>query len=370
MRSKVFFFLGLFALAVAIASCNRGIDKDTILAMPDGASKDSALLYYHTGLTKGTMLVAVDTFYVNTIAESSFKKNRKESVKIAGSDYQLAVDDFRGPQVLPGDSLLILGGFKQTAIKKGTLKKDYLQSFIQIRIFRNGKKIADGWNHNKEFYMASPKASTFWNTFFSNNTAELILNLLFFSLAFVIIFGIWKFIFKRISDPFWDDSTIITKRIYYFLSILLAFFFFLLKLDDSLFISLHYEPNFFAHWSEYPFFLKCMPFIFGFWILSIPSMLVEMIRKYSTLWLILYYPGVLSVGALFIGLIMLVSGLVYVALPSIIAFAVLAAISGGGSGSNGGGGGSNKEDNTYYFTDSNGGKYLSEVDRDNHNKKN
>lgn len=48
-KAVILFFLGISVLC----SCQRGIDITKIEAMPEGAAKDSAMLYYYQGVRPG-----------------------------------------------------------------------------------------------------------------------------------------------------------------------------------------------------------------------------------------------------------------------------------------------------------------------------
>lgn len=61
--------------------------------------KDSAsLYYYYTSLQKGDILIAVDTFYLNTQVKSEYKG--KKEVRLC-DDFEWSVDEFW----LQGDTL-------------------------------------------------------------------------------------------------------------------------------------------------------------------------------------------------------------------------------------------------------------------------
>ena len=50
--------------------------------MSEGVQKDSASLYYYTGLKKGDMLIATDTFYINTKAKSEYKDKKRDDLLV------------------------------------------------------------------------------------------------------------------------------------------------------------------------------------------------------------------------------------------------------------------------------------------------
>ncbi len=356
--SRISLFVVLLFSSAFFASCNRGITRDQILAMPDGPVKDSTLLYYHTGMVKGQMVVPVDTFFLSSRAKPEYKDG---------------VNLYQSAKVVPGDSLMLLGGINQTITKKGNFRKNLVNTAIQLRLFRDGHKVADGWLLYNESSLANPKASSLWNIIFSSISINMLLTLFVFALAVAIVYWIWKFIYKRVTDPFWEDSSILCQTIYFILSAAVAVIYFFIKLDDSLLMFLRFNPDFFAHWSQYPILVKVAPFVVGLWLLSIIGMLWEMICKYSTLWLLIYFPGKLSLGVLIIVLMMMVSNIILLALPTIIGIIVVICISGvgGATSGGGGGGGSSSSDISQQnmFRDDSGNKHMSGVDRDAANKK-
>ena len=52
-KAVILFFLGISVLC----SCQRGIDITKIEAMPEGAAKDSAMLYYYQGVRPGDFVI-------------------------------------------------------------------------------------------------------------------------------------------------------------------------------------------------------------------------------------------------------------------------------------------------------------------------
>ncbi len=95
--------------------------------------------------------------------------------------------------------------------------------------------------------------------------------------------------------------------------------YFFIDFSKPLTYALRFNPDFFAHWSEYPLIVKMLPFIGGLWIIMGIAMLFEMIIKYRTLWLIIYYPAKIAIGVLIVSAVILASWLIYIILPSVIA---------------------------------------------------
>lgn len=141
---------------------------------------------------------------------------------------------------------------------------------------------------------------------------------------------------------FLSKRKIYFKSIYLIVSALVGLFVFYVDYNEDLVNSLKFNPDFFAHFSEYPFLLKLLPLMVLLWLASTIGMLWEMIKKFRTLWLIIYFPGIWSIGFLIITLVFATSWLIYFILPTVVIFAIMALTkdssfvkameSGGGSG--------------------------------------
>lgn len=305
----------------SLSSCQRGINLEAIQDMKNGPAKDSALLYYYYGLKPGYLVVATDSFYINTQAKSKFS-GKKEKITYKGiKDFEMAVDDYRGARVRQGDTLQILGGFHREILKNG---KDC--DFIQVRLIKNGKTVADGWNWFHISQMALPY--TTWTSIFSSDSTERMENILSFiiiALGIIVLYLVWKLIYwiivKKIRKEicFWQYSKAKTVPFYYLSSVLVGLMYFFIDFSKPLTYALRFNPDFFAHWSEYPLIVKMLPFIGGLWIIMSIAMLFEMIIKYRTLWLIIYYPAKIAIGVLIVSAVILASWLIYIILPSVIA---------------------------------------------------
>jgi hypothetical protein len=134
--------MAFIALFISFSSCKRAINVDEINAMSVGAQKDSASLYYYTGLQKGDMLIAVDTFYLNTQAKSEYKG--KKEVR-SGDDFEWSVDEYRGARIFTGDTLMVVGGYRHEVFEnvKKAMHAKY-RSFVQVERIENGKVTAKG----------------------------------------------------------------------------------------------------------------------------------------------------------------------------------------------------------------------------------
>ncbi|GAB1415970.1 hypothetical protein MASR2M117_13760 [Paludibacter sp.] len=380
MRHTQLFFksMAFIALFISFSSCKRAINVDEINAMSVGAQKDSASLYYNTGLQKGDMLIAVDTFYLNTQAKSEYKG--KKEVR-PGDDFEWAVDEYRGARIFTGDTLMVVGGYRHEVFEnvKKAMHAKY-RSFVQVERIENGKQTAKGWTVGQHDLcrLVQPDAPVWWSYFFHVSSSDFMVNLIVLSLFVVLIALVWRLIYWLIirfivkSAVFWKQASIISQSLFLILSAALAVLVFFIRIDDPLIISLRFNPDFFAHWAEYPLFIKILPFVLGFWILSAIAMAWEMAVKFKSWWLLIYYPGKLALGCLIVGLVILAGWLIYIILPGIIALVVImmmgktdemtgGALSGSGS--------SSKSTPTITFRDDAGVEHVSGVDRDSANKR-
>jgi len=364
------------ALFLSFASCKRGIDIHAINAMPEGAQKDSAALYYYTGLQKGDMLIATDTFYINTKAKSEFKG--KKEVR-PGSDFQWSVDEYRGARIFTGDTLRVAGGYKHVVLEKATkIKAARYQGFVQVERIQNGKLTAQGWTVGQHDLcrLVQPDAPVWWPYLFNISSVDFIAELIIVSLFVVLLALFWRLIYWLIirfivkSGVFWKQAPIISQSVFLISSAVLALLVFFIQMNDPLTISLRFNPDFFAHWSEYPLFLKIIPFLLAVWVLSAIAMAWEMAAKFKTWWLLIYYPGKLALGFLVVGLVMVAGWAIYLILPGILA---LGAIMMMGKTDDMTGGALSRGDSastsTPTFRDDAGNLHMSGVDRDSANKR-
>jgi hypothetical protein len=322
-------FVGLSAMISS--SCTRGINLTEIEKMPDCAAKDSAMLYYYIGLKAGDLVRtdksnnpeynaksdAESPVYIFAAAEAKYDKNGKMQNAVC--------------QVFRGDTLLILGGYYRTFISKSFMQKAKYKETIKVKAIKNGKATGTGW-----FYTNSlmPLKHNWAIVFYDSLSIAIILILFGFSVLAVYL--LWRLIYWiivekiRKEECFWQSEDIHFKWVFLIMSVLIGLMIFYINYNDELVTSLKFNPDFFAHFSEYPLLLKCAPFVGLLWIISIVGMLWEMIKKFKTLWLIFYFAGMLSIGFLCISLIFLASWLLYFILPGLIIF-IIAGLGGSGN---------------------------------------
>lgn len=374
-HTQLFFrWMAVIALIVSFSSCKRAINIDEINAMAAGAQKDSALLYYYTGLQKGDMLIAVDTFYLNKQAKSEFKG--KKEVR-PGSDFEWAVDEYRGARIFTGDTLMVVGGYGHQVFENAKKTHAKHRSFVQVERIENGKQTAKGWTVGQHDLcrLVQPDAPVWWSYFFHVSSTDFMLHLIILSLFVVLIALVWRLIYWLIvrfalkSEAFWTEDSIISQYVFLVLSAALAVFIFLIRIDESLIVSLRFNPDFFAHWGEYPLFIKILPFVLGLWILSAIAMAWEMAVKFKSWWLLIYYPGKLALGCFIVGVVILAGWLIYIILPGILALLAIMVMGKaddmtGGAMSGGGSSGSSRSSSEMKFRDDDGVEHVSGVGRD------
>ena len=321
-KAVILFFLGISVLC----SCQRGIDITKIEAMPEGAAKDSAMLYYYQGVRPGDFVTVKKSTKdeLNEINDSAIPIYLTTSAEVK-RDQDLNVTN-KVCQIFRGDTLQIVGGYdKSLSREKFMQKTDYSHAVI-VKAIKNGKTVGEGWC---DAGMFNPLQHNWAIVFYQPQD---VLALLFiFGGAFFLVFLLWKLIYWLVVSKirknvcFYQRDKIYFKAIYLIVSALVGLFIFYVDYNEDLVSSLKFNPDFFAHFSEYPFMLKLLPLMILLWIASTIGMMWEMIKKFKTWWLI-YFPGIWSIGFLIIALIFATSWLIYFILPTVVAFAIMALV--------------------------------------------
>ena len=322
-KAVILFFLGISVLC----SCQRGIDITKIEAMPEGAAKDSAMLYYYQGVRPGDFVIVKKSTKdeLNEINDSAIPIYLTTSAEVK-RDQDLNVTN-KVCQIFRGDTLQIVGGYdKSLSREKFMQKTDYSHAVI-VKAIKNGKTVGEGWC---DAGMFNPLQHNWAIVFYQPQD---VLALLFiFGGAFFLVFLLWKLIYWLVVSKirknvcFYQRDKIYFKAIYLIVSALVGLFIFYVDYNEDLVSSLKFNPDFFAHFSEYPFMLKLLPLMILLWIASTIGMLWEMIKIFKTWWLIIYFPGIWSIGFLIIALIFATSWLIYFILPTVVTFAIMALV--------------------------------------------
>ena len=321
LRQSVFLCL---CSIIVFASCTRGINIETIEAMSEGAAKDSAMLYYYLGLKPGDRVrvekstkpgydAARDAnlpLYLTTSPEIKRDKNLKVLNQVC--------------QVFRGDTLQIAGEYGQRAWTKEFMQKQNYSRSVKVRAVKNGKIAGEGW-----FYADGLLPLQHNWTIIFYQPGDVLALLFVFGGIILVIFLLWKLVYWlvvdkiRKKDCFWQGKKIYFKAVYLIMSILAGLMIFYVDYNDELVNSLKFNSNFFAHFPEYPFLLKLLPAAALLWVASTVGMLWEMIKKFRTLWLIIYFPGIWSIGFLLVALVFVASWLIYIILPTIVVFVIM-----------------------------------------------
>ncbi|MDL2224211.1 hypothetical protein LJB92_02740 [Bacteroidales bacterium OttesenSCG-928-M06] len=290
--------------------------------MPNGAAKDSAMLYYYMGLRQG------DTVMVSKSDKPEYNA-MKDSITPLYLTSTIESDGNNGYQVRRGDTLIILGGHSHSVIEgKKFMAKDRIYDVVMVRAIKNGKPTQSGWFDASHI---SPLRHN-WAMVFYEPVDVMGLSLIF-SGAILLIFLIWKFFYwliqNKIRDKecFYNNGKIYFKSIYLLLSALVGVFIFYIDYNETLVNSLKFSPNFFANFSEYPLFLKLFPLLILLWAGSAIGMFCEMVKKLRSLWLIIYFPGIWAFGFFCASLIFIGGWLIYFVLPTLVTFAIMALVS-------------------------------------------
>ena len=278
-KAVILFFLGISVLC----SCQRGIDITKIEAMPEGAAKDSAMLYYYQGVRPGDFVIVKKSTKdeLNEINDSAIPIYLTTSAEVK-RDQDLNVTN-KVCQIFRGDTLQIVGGYdKSLSREKFMQKTDYSHAVI-VKAIKNGKTVGEGWC---DAGMFNPLQHNWAIVFYQPQD---VLALLFiFGGAFFLVFLLWKLIYWLVVSKirknvcFYQRDKIYFKAIYLIVSALVGLFIFYVDYNEDLVSSLKFNPDFFAHFSEYPFMLKLLPLMILLWIASTIGMLWEMIKKFKT----------------------------------------------------------------------------------------
>lgn len=318
MKRQITEIMLCLGVIIMMCSCERNVEKPA-----EGEVNTEEALYYNYGLRSEMLVVATDSFYINREPESRFS-GKTETITYKGIEgYQMGVDDYRGARIHKGDTLEIAGGFARKILKNG---KE--QDFIEVRQIKDGEVVAEGWNYAGISRMAPTSGS--WTVIFSSDSNERIVNmmtLLVTSLAVLGVYLVWLLIYWLIVGKmqgktcFWKYERIISRPLFYIASVAIGFLYFLIDFSKPLTYSLRFNPDIFATWSEQALCVKMLPFIGTIWLILAIVMLVEMIVKLRTPWLIIYYPGKLAIGLAIIAVVIMGSWLIYIIFPTVIAVA-------------------------------------------------
>jgi hypothetical protein len=325
--------------------------------MSPGAAQDSARLHYDYGMTMGEQLVV---YPHGKIVDFGLYKRAQT----------LAQDEYVEPdiQLAFGDTIVPVA-YRSFSFEsdRGNGVKTRTANLIQFDLIKNGKVSATGWSTYEPEY-----APMKWTRFLGDYVA-LIIVLTVVGFAFAIIYWLWLWIYRKIQD--WrgredvTDEDIWFKYIYVFLSLALSLLCVYLVHNEEEALNIYYHPDMFAHWSEYATLTKFIPFVVMLWLVSIVAMGVEMLVKMRSIWFIMTYIGWLFIGFLIIGLTLIASWIIYIMLPSVLAFLVVMLfgkmdVATGGQLSK-----SSSSDTKMVFYDDHGTQYTSGSARDNANAK-
>ena len=246
-KAVILFFLGISVLC----SCQRGIDITKIEAMPEGAAKDSAMLYYYQGVRPGDFVIVKKSTKdeLNEINDSAIPIYLTTSAEVK-RDQDLNVTN-KVCQIFRGDTLQIVGGYdKSLSREKFMQKTDYSHAVI-VKAIKNGKTVGEGWC---DAGMFNPLQHNWAIVFYQPQD---VLALLFiFGGAFFLVFLLWKLIYWLVVSKirknvcFYQRDKIYFKAIYLIVSALVGLFIFYVDYNEDLVSSLKFNPDFFAHFSD------------------------------------------------------------------------------------------------------------------------
>lgn len=280
------------------------------------------MLYYYTGLKAGDS-VRVEHDYDDPERDKTLDKNHPLYLYKTAANYE---EKNRTCQIYRGDTLIILGAHEHSVVEnKKFMQKDTQRDDVKVSVVKNGKQGKSGWISVGGI---EPMQHSWTMIFY--DSAGIVTLMFILGLPFLVLFLIWKFLYWLIQDKirnkdcFYSQEKVYFKSVYYLVSALVGLFVFIVDFDGSLVNSLKFNPDFFANFSEYPLLLKLFPLLILLWIGSMVSMLWEMIKKYKTWWLLIYFPGIWSIGITMLALIFAAGWLIYFILPTVVVFVIMA----------------------------------------------
>jgi hypothetical protein len=138
-----------------------------------------------------------------------------------------------------------------------------------------------------------------------------------------------------------DETKGIFTYVFTLFGFLLGIVFIYFYFNPSEIASLYFNPNIFAHWSEYAPIVKSFPFLLILFVASAVGMFFEMKKKMSHIGLvIIHFIGWLAMGFFVMGTILFVAISLYALFMFLLPAAYFLL---GGFGKGGGGGGGKKE---------------------------
>ncbi|MDR1730007.1 MAG: hypothetical protein LBR52_05030 [Prevotellaceae bacterium] len=331
---KTFGKLALLCLCTiaAFSSCKRGLKADDILAIEDKAARDSMICYYLCGFYLNQPLEAADTFAIRKEPYTGKQKDFSE-ITVGDKTYSGEILVHKGDTLIPAEIFVYSTGAQYNFLY-GHKQRDAEIISVKLKIIRDGKAAAEGWKTYNTFFVKEI-APFAWTAIFGD-WDNWVISFIIFGGFLVLVHRLWLWIYRKVQK-FRDardatDSGLKLHFVFVGCCFLIAVMCVYLAFNTAVLSSLYFNPDIFAHWSEYPFVVKLFPFLILITAVSAAGMFIEMMKKMKSPWFIIHFIGWFALGCLIIGLTLLTSWLLYILILAALPF-VFFLFKGGGGGS-------------------------------------
>lgn len=347
-RNRFFILLALIGLSTTMmfTSCKRQLKRVDIRTIESTEEQNSMWCYFYNGYYLNQPLKARQNFLLDN--EHYQKDVKRDSQKQYLGEEFLGYGDFivlKGDRVIPIE-IVRCSKYKPTNTvfdAPFSKKDDWIETKFQV--VRDGKVVGEGWQDFRLVRSSYYLAPFTWTVMFGNWKSWIA--------WFIILGGLIVLVHRlmlrshrrdleRNNEP--DETKgMYLPYIYTAFSFLLGIVFIYLYFCPSEVASLYFNPNIFAHWSEYATMVKAFPFLLILFIATAVGMFFEMNNKMPDIGaVILHFIGWLAMGFFVMGAILFLAISLYALFLFLLPLAILL-FGGSISGSGGGGGGGKKE---------------------------
>jgi hypothetical protein len=318
------------------------LKKADIKAIENIEEQNSMWCYFYKGYYLNQPLKARQNFLVNN--EHYQKDVKQDSPEQYLGEKYLGHGDFivlTGDVLLPKEIVWCSNGKSSSIIFDSpfSAKNDWIETKFQV--VRDGKVAGEGWKDfslvNSTYYLAPFT----WTAMFGSWKSWIAWFIILGGLI-VLAHRFWfvRPIRKDVEEKNEPDETkgIYLTYVFALLSLLLGIEFIYLYFNPSEVAGLYYNPNIFAHWSEYAPIVKAFPFLLILFVVSAVCMFFQMKKKMSDIGMvIIHFIGWLAMGFFIMGTILFVAISLYALFLFLLplAFFLFKGVGGGGSSSGG-----------------------------------
>jgi hypothetical protein len=373
-RNRFFILLALIGLSVTVmfSSCQRQLKKADIKAIENTEEQNSMWCYFYNGYYLNQPLRARDNFLLQ---KKHYEKDAKwDSPKQYIGEKYLGQGDYivlKGDMLIAKEIVWCSNGKTSSIIFDSPFaaKNDWIETKFQV--VRNGKVAGEGWIDFTLVRSSSYLAPYTWTAMFGSWKVWIAWFIILGGLI-VLAHRFWfvRPIRKDAEEKNEPDETkgIYLTYVFALLSLLLGIEFIYLYFNPSEVAALYFNPNIFAHWSEYAPIVKAFPFLLILFVASAVGMFFQMKKKMSDIGMvIIHFIGWLAMGFFVMGAILFVAISLYALFLFLLpaAFFLFKGFGSGGGGSGSSGGSKGPE----WLRDKEGVMHTSGVSKDSANKK-